>query len=580
MVQTRETRKRRVISNSVDEDEVDLFLQEEDDRVRIAKQHKTVAAAKKKATTPLLDLLPRGVIENIFLYLSSARDVYHLAFCAKFLRDAVTAEIVIRAAVFQGGVVREVITTIMDSVANKKIHTPSTLRLLRLVNAKRCERGDRCLDYHLETKQTGKVDKKGTRPFAMSMCKLCVQATSINTKKHHMTIRSHNRVEMYEWSRVLTQSQTEVLSGDPVGPIILATPLLQICGTYKDSSQCSDKLKELFQQAETAISAEAEAQSLNLLELFEIADGEYDAFVEAKEAIAAGKQQAYIAGRNEKARAVYAKLGALLEDYEHKDFALECTWSNHGVCTFKLQRVQHLAGVLVRCPSRATKSKLIATATSIRSDIDLLYANGFIQGDSRYLRFLLADTTRSMRALYDYCVGANDPFISTSVCMHSDGAFFGLLRDGKCIDALLRILNSHHVRLAFTRKVVKERGQERTLHSKLASNVFRDVFEPSLFYSRLINEAEYRLKFVQARTLYQRCKATIKQYISRPQTIAFLAETGPPPNHRNAEHTRRDAVNLMYEKTQDLRFLKRRDFASLLNLHRSYFYNQPSHRRW
>ena len=49
------------------------------------------------------DNIPRDVVQKIYLFLDSARDVYNLSNSSKNLRSSVTPEIVIQAAVFQGG---------------------------------------------------------------------------------------------------------------------------------------------------------------------------------------------------------------------------------------------------------------------------------------------------------------------------------------------------------------------------------------------------------------------------------------------------------------------------------------------
>lgn len=52
---------------------------------------------------PPFEMLPVDVLPKVMLYLDSARDVYNLSLCSKSLRAAVSTEIVVRAAVFQGG---------------------------------------------------------------------------------------------------------------------------------------------------------------------------------------------------------------------------------------------------------------------------------------------------------------------------------------------------------------------------------------------------------------------------------------------------------------------------------------------
>jgi len=66
-------------------------------------------------------------------------ELYRLAFTCKDLRDKVTVELVVRSALIDGGKPRETIKSLYELMIKRSIHPPSPLRLLRLVNVRRCE---------------------------------------------------------------------------------------------------------------------------------------------------------------------------------------------------------------------------------------------------------------------------------------------------------------------------------------------------------------------------------------------------------------------------------------------------------
>jgi hypothetical protein len=88
------------------------------------------------------DLLCGGIIQIIYGFLSTSRDLFKLSQCSKRLRSLVSYEHVIRSAVF--GPKNESFKTaedIVTRVADRFIFVPSVQRFLRLVNGTRCERG-------------------------------------------------------------------------------------------------------------------------------------------------------------------------------------------------------------------------------------------------------------------------------------------------------------------------------------------------------------------------------------------------------------------------------------------------------
>ena len=131
-------------------------------------------------TAAALDQLPSPCITLVLEMLPRCRDIYNLAFLSKHLLSHVErrTDLIIRTAVHEnahlhgreaagaessgvvgrrwGGVSRRrdasnrIVSQIAEDVRSRALYVPSSLRLLRLLCAQRCEKGENCWGYHLE----------------------------------------------------------------------------------------------------------------------------------------------------------------------------------------------------------------------------------------------------------------------------------------------------------------------------------------------------------------------------------------------------------------------------------------------
>lgn len=79
-----------------------------------------------------------GIAKNIISYLD-IKSLYQVSITRKSFASLICHEHVVRAALFQGGHAAKRIEAMIRLVKKRKIWTPSPLRLLRLMNGKRCE---------------------------------------------------------------------------------------------------------------------------------------------------------------------------------------------------------------------------------------------------------------------------------------------------------------------------------------------------------------------------------------------------------------------------------------------------------
>jgi hypothetical protein len=135
-----------------------------------------------------LDLLPSKPLQTILECLDvPARELYILITTIKPFYNAVQSrpDIVVKNAYLSDGNPKRIISDVVTYIKDETIHVPSAMRLLRLVNATRCERGDECFRYNLISDQSALLSKKeqSRRPFGLSLCDSCVKAVSVRQFK-------------------------------------------------------------------------------------------------------------------------------------------------------------------------------------------------------------------------------------------------------------------------------------------------------------------------------------------------------------------------------------------------------------
>ena len=170
--------------------------------------------------TVALDQLPGPVITLIFEMLPRCRDIMNLGYQSKYLLSYVERrhDLIVRAAVHENAMAkiapkkkrggggdgtdgdaadqqqqlqssgaigwsgnkkvdgcRKIMAQLADDVRSRAMHVPSPLRLLRLLCAQSCERGEQCWDYNTEKETAGtRLGVDGApRPFGMALCHKC-----------------------------------------------------------------------------------------------------------------------------------------------------------------------------------------------------------------------------------------------------------------------------------------------------------------------------------------------------------------------------------------------------------------------
>jgi hypothetical protein len=270
--------------------------------------------------------------------LDSPQDLYNLAFSSKFFMSLVTPEVVIRSAVFnnlrkrdKGN--RKIMANIMGYINNRSIHVPSAHRMLRLLNAKSCERGDRCWGKNLNTGKAMSLNRHSfIRPFGLAICEKCVKFGTTKVPYSHFS-RFQQGVAFHQWN-LLMDPQRDLKTGDVHGPLLEVLELQQIENSYtmNDDKKCA--LEGVVAKALTNegkyCSIHYEEKAAAYHEMYENAEKDADEVVVAaleRDTIEYIKRrEERIAKRMIRIRSIYASLEEILVDCPFKDLALDCTW--------------------------------------------------------------------------------------------------------------------------------------------------------------------------------------------------------------------------------------------------------------
>ena len=553
------------------EDE-DLWFAEEEENAA-AKKPKPKQEVYESTLDATFDVLPPEILPRIVSYLD-CRGMLHLASCSKSLRSAVTPEAVIRAAVFGDKQSQKVVTSVMDLVQRQAIHTPSTFRLLRLLNGTRCERGTECWAGNRVTNRSSVLTTTTARPFGLCICNTCkrfVSSTNIMHWRQFQTFE-RDRVAIEQYRRVLSVPQVERATGAPVGSILLGQDLTQIQRSYQGTDERHLAMDEIFQRFDETLPASEHARREMLVDTFIAAKTEYEARTSAKAQLKWEQYKARAADRaarkRESGELVLATMETLLSEYPHKEIVLAGEWSEAtGIRHFTFAPSCDILGPLLNAPSSVKPKSIPLVVDEVREAYTLLLRSGFGTGTTIAPAFLsgLEHSEEPLDiAVYKYrhnleAVLSPRDFLRGK----ANRNFIQKLRENGPAPAIYGTLNWHTKEQVFLHSVAEE--------GEMASN-FKLLAE--VIWSRDYNPVglSNRAKFQECTTAYQTLAANMKAYLQLPLVRRFLAK---PTTTRPLGFTRLCALERIFMLKHDSRFLlRRRNFTELLALHKR-IYRDP-----
>lgn len=552
MVMTTRARKRRIDGDGNDDRDIEdeeyqqlalALVEAEERRKQTAKKRRKDKWIRNHPVDPFVEMLPFALLPKIFSYLDSVNLVYKLSLLSKSFRHAITPELVVQTAIFQGGKPKQVIERIMKSVKDKSIYIPSIFRLLRLVNATMCERGEECCGYDLVNRKPSMLEKPTHRPFTLSICLTCVQGVSA-PRLYSSWSRKNNRIESYDCTKLLSSPQVEHSTGDNIGSLVLFKHVKQLERAYRYHGVEKRKvlLEDRLVQLDKNITQEERNLSQVYVAAFDTAMAQYDAHQNRKRDVLIAIQEAKDAKRASRKRdmsqPVYNKIEELLYGFKYKEIALAGEWNSAGFYIFEHEPSRRAIGPLLSAPSGATLNKIATGVATVQETIMLFDANGLIGEDfpnrlgDMYLN--RSDLHKHQKALITYYI-SNRTAKDFLGWYHQYEVVLGHLRLGSTSKALFYTLcSAKSKREVFACSVVSNPSNEK--ENNLAGKVWDSRNSQQRFYERGYYMSHpktfdaWRTKFNECQTEYRSIRALIKEYKKLPETVVWLKETTPPTN--------------------------------------------------
>jgi len=243
--------------------EVDLQLLERLEDLELYEMEKAEARIGTHRSTldASFSSLPLEVLMTIVEFVDDTRDLYNLSMTTKGFRASVTDTAIVRACIFAGSSkdkqqkrTTAILSTLMSKIEQGSIRPPSTFRFLRLLNAKRCEMGDKCFRYNLKTKLSEPLrgSELTNRRFGLALCNACLpNLTSKQSLVPYSTDDPTKSARIaHEKGSYFLHLHREQATGDTVGPYFFAIDVSRINASYKYRVEWAQAVEELVARSD------------------------------------------------------------------------------------------------------------------------------------------------------------------------------------------------------------------------------------------------------------------------------------------------------------------------------------------
>jgi hypothetical protein len=337
-------------------------------RKRLEQNSAPAAKRQQSSNVPAFPnfLLNRDVATEIFAFLD-VKTLYNITMSSKEAMGLLRHEHVVRSALFQGGRTKTSVERLVPLIERRSIWIPSPIRMIRLVNGKRCERCNKA--------RVNFVSESYGTFFCFHGCtvKISTRGVSMNKKWSPYIVDQPRLAKAgYESKAYIWKSPYTDLAGEKCGPLI---SMLELEGVMAGKGTMDDILKE-----KDAVDPHASAVS-EIVKTFN--DAKAAAEQRATEKFEKKHQASLDANvkRKKKLVEMIATLSSELGDVPWKEVVLAHTWVKHGnkdLPLFKGQWVRDFLHDFLKAPSKASKKKLGEVAASIKSTVQILEEQGFL----------------------------------------------------------------------------------------------------------------------------------------------------------------------------------------------------------
>lgn len=364
----RSARSKRILYTEFDDDSLESLLQDHEQKgleFRAAKKRKDEHEWEHPGYEIPLDSLPALCVERILGYISDPRDLHSMSAANKGMSGLITLPLVVRSAVFyslrkrKDAHHRKTLSNIMTYLQNRSIHLPSPMRLLRLLNATQCERGDDCWGKNLCTGRPGALDLTSPcRPFGLAICEKCIKYGTTNISYSHFS-RHHNGVAFFQWNKLMDAHVD--FKGERHGSLVRVIELQQIESSFDNAEDRNLHLKSMIERAHAQSDTcplHYEENAERYCHIFQTAEKEADQRLieeeELKEKALAERREEKHSKKLERVKGIYDLLDEYLGDCPKKELALDCEWRENdfsGQCVrFKCTIVEEAMRGMISAP--------------------------------------------------------------------------------------------------------------------------------------------------------------------------------------------------------------------------------------
>ena len=303
---------------------------------------------------------------------------------------------------------RSILSGVVKLVRKRSIHVPSPLRLLKMVNAKYCERGANCFAFDLKKGVASKKDMNSVwnQPFGFATCSTCTQDCSTKLPKiwrysyryDHWIRQEQNdgNILFYGWRTLFDPDKGSDLcvgsNGERIGPIIDGKHLQHIANVHPSDTEEQKNLFAAMKEQEYGEEGSDEMVAFDkacadLVQIYEEAEKErkerrtahYEKWREDNKA----KHDAATASKRAKVEPILAALQEAIADAPLNDMALDFEWqsdSNYPL-QFRYHFIKDSLGKLLSAPSSASQKKIKAACANIRRKLEILSTMAQAEGD-------------------------------------------------------------------------------------------------------------------------------------------------------------------------------------------------------
>jgi len=373
-----------------------------------------------------IDLFANGLVTTMVCSFLDVKELLHLAMCSKFIGEQIKHEHVVVSALMHGGHAKSSMERLVGLIRGntnqqqhqRKIYVPSPLRMLRLMNGKRCERCNEA-----------KVNMV-SQDFGVFLC--WGRCNSLFTKR---VARNNKWSPFLEHPRVAAakySSNCYIFACDYRDTAREACGPLVTLHTMQAVMRGQTTTEEFLKQRD-----EADVNTKYADEIAMVFDRSQKAVENRlREKLEKKKDATKIAveTKREKIHAIVEKLKGLLGEVPWKEALLDyeavtvpSSSSKYSVVRFSNRIVERLLIDIVKTPSKATKTKLQELSEAILEKFTVV-------GEKQYHDFsFLSNSDPLESALLEYYSETfpNSEHLGLLLESHLD-----LLREGNCLESL------------------------------------------------------------------------------------------------------------------------------------------------